>query len=239
MAGPGVISLPLSLLGFLTLLHSSCYENSSQLVYTLVLKRTSSYFTLHPELYTVAPCFESAPLRDKWLLISRKKRNTDEENARDLTEWVGRAGPTGDDTVVRHWVRIGLVSCHAWTYCRSPRSLDRLRAVLTRSSDAPVARLLPRETFLLTDWGRHRRQQPEEYSVRTLPYASTVIDSTMRSIDALRARSHTAVRLYIEADTHDRRRRSLALLVSDVLPAMRASAVRQRIVTVEEPTLIG
>ena len=88
-----------SLLGFLTLLHSSCYENSSQLVYTLVLKRTSSYFTLHPELYTVAPCFESAPLRDKWLLISRKKRNTDEENARDLTEWVGRAGPTGGDTV--------------------------------------------------------------------------------------------------------------------------------------------
>ena len=91
-----------SLLGFLTLLHSSCYENSSQLVYTLVLKRTSSYFTLHPELYTVAPCFESAPLRDKWLLISRKKRNTDEENARDLTEWVGRAGPTGDDTVVNN-----------------------------------------------------------------------------------------------------------------------------------------
>ena len=45
-------------------------------------------------------------------------------------------------------------------------------------SDAPVARLLPRETFLLTDWGRHRRQQPEEYSVRTLPYASTVKDST-------------------------------------------------------------
>ena len=45
-------------------------------------------------------------------------------------------------------------------------------------SDAPVALLLPRETFLLTDWGRHRRQQPEEYSVRTLPYASTVIDST-------------------------------------------------------------
>ena len=42
---------------------------------------------------------ESAPLRDKWLLISRKKRNTDEENARDLTEWVGRAGPTGGDTV--------------------------------------------------------------------------------------------------------------------------------------------
>ena len=39
-----------------------------------------------------------------------------------------------------------------------------------------------------------------------------------------------------EADTHDRRGRSLALLVADVLPAMRASAVRQRIVTVEEPT---
>ena len=56
--------------------------------------------------------------------------------------------------------------------------LDRLRAVLTRHSDAPVALLLPRETFLLTDWGRHRRQQPEEYSVRTLPYASTVKDST-------------------------------------------------------------
>ena len=37
-------------------------------------------------------------------------------------------------------------------------------AVLTRHSDAPVALLLPRETFLLTDWGRHRRQQPEEYS---------------------------------------------------------------------------
>ena len=51
--------------------------------------------------------------------------------------------------------------------------LDRLRAVLTRHSDAPVALLLPRETFLLTDWGRHRRQQLEEYSVRTLPYAST------------------------------------------------------------------
>ena len=45
-------------------------------------------------------------------------------------------------------------------------------------SDAPVARLLPRETFLLTDWGRHRRQQPEEYSVRTLPYARLVIDKS-------------------------------------------------------------
>ena len=39
-----------------------------------------------------------------------------------------------------------------------------------------------------------------------------------------------------EADTHGRHGRSLALLVADVLPAMRASAVRQRIVTVEEPT---
>ena len=36
-------------------------------------------------------------------------------------------------------------------------------------SDASVARLLPRETFLLADWRRHCRQQPEEYSVRTLP----------------------------------------------------------------------
>ena len=67
--------------------------------------------------------------------------------------------------------------------------LDRLRAVLTRHSDAPVAPLLPRETFLLTDWGRHRRQQPEEYSVRTLPYASTVIDSTMPT-DRHLARPH-------------------------------------------------
>ena len=33
------------------------------------------------------------------LLYSRKKLTTDEA-ARDLTEWVGRAGPTGDDTVV-------------------------------------------------------------------------------------------------------------------------------------------
>ena len=56
-------------------------------------------------------------------------------------------------------------------------------------SDAPVARLLPRETFLLTDWGRHRRQQPEEYSVRTLPYARLVIDKSMPT-DRHLARPH-------------------------------------------------
>ena len=58
---------------------------------------------LHPEPYTELIVSESAPLRDKWLLISRKKRNTDEEHARDLTEWVGRAGPTGGDTVANSW----------------------------------------------------------------------------------------------------------------------------------------
>ena len=88
-----------------------------------------------------------------------------------------RAAPSPSDTVSESGSSVAMQLTVAVSAV-----LDRLRAVLTRHSDAPVALLLPRETFLLTDWGRHRRQQqPEEYSVRTLPYASntgTVIDST-------------------------------------------------------------
>ena len=54
-----------------------------------------------PTLHLGQPiCFGKRLARAEWLLISRKNDYHGRGQARDLTEWVGRAGPTGDDTVV-------------------------------------------------------------------------------------------------------------------------------------------